>query len=348
VESLARSDLGLSRYRPFKVAIAGYYGFKNLGDELLAASLIASLEKSGVAKSEMVVLSNSPEESRMSFGTHAVNRWNLRDVMQTLSRSETLIFGGGGLFQDTTSLRSCLYYWGLLRMAKIAGCRSAALAQSIGPFRSRTGEILARNGLSLCEIRTVRDQRSLNLLHKWKLEGDLVFDLVMGLPIRENYDKPKVLLVNIRPWEGDLAVKTAKAAAKYAREHSLPIIGVGMAPEDEKLLRSFSATELLPCQEVRLVRNLRDIEDVWQLGGLAMGMRLHFCMISLLSGCPLVAVPYDPKVEAFAQEWEIPLFPQGDLPPLPWPYPCGKKLKRARKKCDESVRRAWKELNSHE
>ncbi|MPN30631.1 hypothetical protein SDC9_178102 [bioreactor metagenome] len=71
-------------------------------------------------------------------------------------------------------------------------------------------------------------------------------------------------------------------------------------------------------------------------------------MISLLSGCPLVAVPYDPKVEAFAQEWEIPLFPQGDLPPLPWPYPCGEKLKRARKKCDESVRRAWKELNSHE
>ncbi|MDD4585875.1 MAG: polysaccharide pyruvyl transferase CsaB [Aminobacterium colombiense] len=343
---MARSDYGLSR--PFAAALAGYYGFNNLGDELLATSAIHYLEKNGVPRERIVVLSASPEETASSFGTHAVDRWSFLEVYRTLRRSEVLLFGGGGLFQDSTSLRSCVYYWGLLHMARIAGCPSAVLAQSIGPFRTGMGAWLARNALTLCKVRTVRDQRSLDVLHSWDLAGELVPDLVMGLSFSKQENAPLALLVNLRPWEGDLSVLTAKTVARYARQHALPVIGVGMAPEDVQLLRSFSASGLLPCKDIRLVRNWREIEEIWSLGGQAVGMRLHFCMISLLAGCPVVAVPYDPKVEAFAKNWGIPLLSNKDLPLVPWPVSGLERVAYVRQECGRSMEKTWKEMSFHE
>jgi polysaccharide pyruvyl transferase WcaK-like protein len=56
----------------------------------------------------------------------------------------------------------------------------------------------------------------------------------------------------------------------------------------------------------------------------AAGMRLHFAILAAMAGVPLVAAPYDPKVEAFAVERQIPvwredslLLPEPCLSPLP-------------------------------
>ena len=47
--------------REFRVALCGYYGFGNLGDELLAEALIAALERCGIKRGEMAMLSASPD-----------------------------------------------------------------------------------------------------------------------------------------------------------------------------------------------------------------------------------------------------------------------------------------------
>ena len=51
-------------------------------------------------------------------------------VVSALRSSETLLLGGRELFQDGTSLRSCLWYWGLVRLRLVMkpkfrapGCR---------------------------------------------------------------------------------------------------------------------------------------------------------------------------------------------------------------------------------
>ena len=57
----------------YRVALAGYYGFGNLGDELLAEAAIAALLRCGVDKDRIVLMSAAPEESRQKFGVDSVD-----------------------------------------------------------------------------------------------------------------------------------------------------------------------------------------------------------------------------------------------------------------------------------
>lgn len=41
-------------------------------------------------------------------------------------------------------------------------------------------------------------------------------------------------------------------------------------------------------------------------------MRLHFCILSVLVGLPLLGVPYDPKVAGLAEGVGFPLWKHGD------------------------------------
>jgi len=41
---------------------------------------------------------------------------------------------------------------------------------------------------------------------------------------------------------------------------------------------------------------------------LAVGMRFHFLVLTLLFGAKAVAVPYDPKVKSLAESWSIPVW----------------------------------------
>ena len=79
--------------RRYRVALTGYYGFGNLGDELLSGASLEALERAGVGRGNVVMLSNDPEGSRRAFGVDSVSRWRLRGVVSALRSSETLLLG---------------------------------------------------------------------------------------------------------------------------------------------------------------------------------------------------------------------------------------------------------------
>ena len=90
--------------KKFKAALLGYYGFGNLGDELLLQACINILAENGIKREEVLVLSNNPEETAKTFHVKSINRWKYREVMSAFRETETLILGGGGLFQDRKSV----------------------------------------------------------------------------------------------------------------------------------------------------------------------------------------------------------------------------------------------------
>ncbi|HRX27120.1 MAG TPA: polysaccharide pyruvyl transferase family protein, partial [Aminivibrio sp.] len=125
--------------RRYRAVLCGYYGFGNLGDELLASALVEAFEKIGVPRDELAILSASPADTERSLSLRAVNRWKTTEVFRLLRESDTLLLGGGGLFQDVTSVRSSAYYWGMIRLASLAGALPWAVGQSVGPFRTLSG-----------------------------------------------------------------------------------------------------------------------------------------------------------------------------------------------------------------
>jgi len=300
--------------RRFDVALCGYYGFGNLGDELLAQAAVRLLEGCGVQRDRIVVLSNDVAETTRFLGTAAVNRWNMRDVFAALRESRTLLLGGGGLFQDSTSFRSPLYYWGIVRMAKLANCRPWCFGQSVGPLNGTLQRFLARDALSACERRGVRDRLSMETLAGWGLGAVFSPDLVFGLdslPFDGKAGEPRLAL-NIRPWRNGLPEQVAEKVGEYARSRGLSVRGIALAEEDARTMEELGCRGLLELEGIdRWNPGARD--SLAFPGGCmgAVGMRLHFCILSAMAGIPLLSVPYDPKVQGFAEMLNVPTWKPG-------------------------------------
>jgi len=142
-----------------RIAVSGYYGFNNPGDEAILLALVSTL-KTLAPGVEITVFSHRPRETRQTYGVKAVNRWNPFSVLWAIWRSDLLLSGGGGLLQDVTGVRSIFYYLGIVLLAKILGRPVIYYAQGVGPVRTRIGRWLTRVISNKVELITVRDEAS--------------------------------------------------------------------------------------------------------------------------------------------------------------------------------------------
>ena len=295
--------------RTFDVLLAGYYGFGNLGDELLAEATVEFLTASGVGRERIAMLSASPGESEVRFGIRAFDRWKFKDVSAAIAQSRSLLFGGGGLFQDSSSIRSCVYYWGLVRLACFKSCTVWALGQSVGPLARTLSRLLTRDALSRCRYLAVRDRASSELLDSMGVRSVEMPDIVMGVMVpdstRENFSS---VLINIRPVQGDSRyARPVMKAARGCVESGIAIKCVALAPEDARTMESCMKSGELPSCEIVTVSCLEDFISVSEGAAGAIGMRLHFGVLSMLRGLKVLLSPYDPKVSGFAENWGISL-----------------------------------------
>src|SRR5579863_8848418 len=148
-----------------RIALSGYYGSGNTGDEAVLAGIVESFARRGVAeRADLTVLSADPDDTTQRHGLRAVDRMSLRAVREALRTSDLLLSGGGSLLQDTTSLRSLLYYLGVVRLARGGGTPVMFYAQGIGPLRRGVSRILVRRVADRVQYITVRDPGSADLL----------------------------------------------------------------------------------------------------------------------------------------------------------------------------------------
>jgi len=292
--------------RSIDVLVSGYYGFGNLGDELLAESAVRLLESAGIERTKIAILSAVPRKTQEDLRVHAFNRWDIREVYRAMKMAKTLLIGGGGLFQDSTSVRSCLYYWGIVRIARLCGTCPWAAGQSIGPFRTAFASCLAKNAFSSCVYRGVRNKSSLGILNNWGLIGNISPDLVMSLKVRRNFQHGNRMLLNLRGGYEKMSRIAVKGAVQFSEKTGLSIIGVAFSEEDVREIEKYHDSGALELEKIVLVKTLSEFEDTLNGASCAIGMRLHFLILALLAGLPLCGIPYDPKVRAFCEEWDIP------------------------------------------
>ncbi|MHB8145937.1 MAG: polysaccharide pyruvyl transferase CsaB [Vulcanimicrobiaceae bacterium] len=304
-----------------RALISGYYGFGNLGDEALLEIIVARLRASFPGL-ELEVLSATPETTASRLGIAATARWNWRLVREAITRADIVLSGGGGLLQSATSIRSVVYYAGILREAVKQRRKTMIFAQSVGPL-DVLGRMLVRHFCRGIDRATVRDARSLSLLHS----------LLPGTPVEQTADP--VFLYDLPAQETDLAregldpsqgpyaiVSVRKVAAlkdgtkaiaravdRLSTDHGLrvgflPLGGASDAEVATTIIRACaSAPMLLPeCGLAKAAAILRGAHAV-------IGMRLHALILAARFGVPFLAIPYDPKVAALCEELGYPLEP---------------------------------------
>lgn len=301
--------------------LSGYYGFNNLGDEALLEIIVEQLRRR-FPGCGVDVLSNDPAATARTYGVESTPRANLRAVRAAIERADIVLSGGGGLLQNVTSIRSLLYYAGIIRSAVRAKKRTMIFAQSIGPL-DFWGKLIVRVMCRGLSVATVRDERSRTLLEPLipntpvRRTADPVFLFEPGVAPLDlaaeglGDDSHPLVVVSVRRWTGADATATALALVvdRLAEEHGarvafLPLGGPSDAEAATVVIRKCqSSPVLLPAYP------LAQAAQVLSRAQLVIGMRLHALIIAARLGVPFVALPYDPKVSALLEDLHYPLPP---------------------------------------
>ena len=317
-----------------RILVSGYYGFGNLGDEALLEVIVSQL-RTRYPYAQLDVLSAKPEETAHELRVEATPRWDAKAVRGAIARADVVLSGGGGLLQNATSLRSLVYYAGIIRTAVRANRKTMVFAQSVGPldFWGKTVVKECCKGLSAA---TVRDARSVDVLSsilpavQVERTADPVF--LYDAPDEEvdlsaeglGPQSDPVVIVSVRKANGmkDRLDVLARAVDRLALTHGARVafLPLGGAPDAEVstliIRKCKSAPVLLPeCSLSRAANIIRGAKAV-------IGMRLHALILAARYAVPFLAVPYDPKVTALCDDLAYPLPPLFTLdPPGPKPEP---------------------------
>ena len=302
-----------------RVLLSGYYGFNNLGDEALLEVIVAQL-RARFPRATLDVLSATPPETSARLGIEATPRWSAGAVRAAIDRADVVLSGGGGLLQSATSLRSLVYYAGVLREAANRKRKTMIFAQSIGPLDA-LGKFVVKSFCRRVDRATVRDGRSRELLHALvpgvpvEQTADPVF--LYDLPVddydlsREGLGDTPYAVVSVRKVnafkEGLHTI--AAAVDRLSGTHGvrvafLPMAGASDAEVSTDVIRQCkSAPMLLPeCTLERAAAILRGAHVV-------IGMRLHALILAARFAVPFLAIPYDPKVQSLCDDLQYPLDP---------------------------------------
>lgn len=303
-----------------RVLLSGYYGFGNVGDEALLEVIVERMRRR-FPNVELDVLSATPEATAEHLGVATTQRWETRAVRASIARSDAVLSGGGGLLQSATSLRSLLYYAGILREAIRQKRKTMIFAQSIGPL-DRVGSALVRRLCRGVDRATVRDERSRALLHA----------LLPGTPVERTADpvflyepgaandvsgeglpgggRPYAVVCvrECAPFAASVGT-IARAVDRLEKTHGirvafLPLGGAGDAAASTSVIRACTSAPVLLPQP-----SLERAAAIVAGAALVVGMRLHALVLAARAGVPFVAIPYDPKVEALLEDFAYPLEP---------------------------------------
>lgn len=287
-----------------KVAVSGYYGFKNFGDELILSILTEKLHEAGA---DVTVFSVDPEFTAKTYGVSSVKTFDPRAVVRTLLECDTLISGGGSLFQDATSLKSVFYYAFVLGLAQLLGKKTVVFAQGVGPLYSPISRFLVKFLFKRASSVSVRDEKSLELMQKWGVDAKLVLDPAFSLTVTPQ-KKENALGVQLRSFEGleeeflqNLACAVAKNACAKVKLFSL------QKSLDLEVCEKFAAVvkELDPQKEVEVVQDnlIEELSGVETL----LSMRFHSLVVALKAGVKCAVINYDPKVQTLSEKYSLPL-----------------------------------------
>lgn len=303
-----------------RVLISGYYGFDNLGDELILKVLVDELKARDV---KITVLSQNPKKTAADYGVDAIKRTSFIDIVDALASANLFISGGGGLFQDATGPMSALYYGGLIHLARFFEVPVVFWAQGVGPLNKPLSQKMTASAMAKCERVIVRDEKSALLAESLTGEKpEVTADPVWLLKLAKKQASPEQasgqepatpwrIGISLRPWH-ELTQARLNALADclnaLAEQREGPVqfkLLPFQKKEDTELLERF-ARQLTGNRRisVEMVEPAQVLDAVGECD-ILLGMRFHSLILGLLYDIPVYGLVYDPKVASLLAMFDL-------------------------------------------
>lgn len=274
-----------------KYVVSGYIGFDNFGDEAIAGVLTKHLKEFGAEK--ITLISSNPEKTSRIYSVDSAGMFKF---FKPVWESDVLISGGGSLLQDVTSLKSLIYYLGIIITALVLRKKVVIFAQGFTPFKTKIGKILTKFVLKKCHKISVRDSKSQELLREMGIEAKLVCDPVFGMKVPKR--EKQGIGLQLRSFQ----TLTEEFLEKLERK---------LDGKEIKLISLQDSIDLPVLEKFKgkLLKNLTVEEAIDEISGLEylVGMRFHACLAAVKAGVKVLGINYDVKVENLAKQAGFPV-----------------------------------------
>lgn len=294
-----------------KLLLAGYIGCGNLGDDAIAVGFMNAAHGDDY---DLMLLSGSPEATYNNYKVHSVPRMDGGAVDKAIEACDALVFPGGSIFQDVTSVRSVAYYTRLVRKAKAKGKKVALLGQGVGPLTTFFGKRMAATAFRAADAVTVRDPSSLSAIKALgvhrpvKVTADSAF--LMGQPSITGEGSSfqvgnmKTVGISARPHgkKGEVVALFGELCQLLYKANYLPVLIEMDKNEDGALIQEISNSQGGKIPDVRKLNTPMQVQERIARMDSLIAMRLHAGILAASVGVPPMMISYDPKVDAFARQ----------------------------------------------
>lgn len=322
----------MARERPrYRIGIVGSYGGLNLGDEAILQSIVQQIRDS--VDAQITVFSRDAEDTRrrhvveQAVATRRLSRAELQPIITEL---DLLLVGGGGLLFDGEArafLREAV-------IAEEAGVPVMVYSVGAGPLRDPAVQAVVRDCLDQAAVVTVRETAAREALEDAGVRAEIEVNAdpalllkpeplsndplasegihhkgpIIGMSVREPGaaapDLTQEVYHQLLANAADYMVDRYGAAVVFVpmergvldMQHSHAVIARMLCPQQATVLKG----EYTPGQLMNLLGRF----------DFAVGMRLHFLILSALMRVPFVALPYASKVGGFLEQVGV------EMPPI--------------------------------
>jgi len=289
--------------------LAGYFGAGNLGDDALLLGFIQGL---GNTEHGITVMSGNPEETYRLYGLRSIDRKNMNAFKTALEVADALVFPGGSIFQDASSVKSVAYYGNLVKMAKAKGKKVIFLSQGVGPLTTFLGKRWAASAFEMADAVAVRDQGSLATLQSLGIKRPIrvTADMAFLLPKPVDTDTMgfavggmKAVGISVRPYGKKDEIQ--KLFGEFARllfnAQMMPVFIEMDKQHDGPLILDISKAQGGKIPDLRKLQTPMQAQQRMARLDAVVAMRLHAGILATTVGVAPFMVSYDPKVTAFAK-----------------------------------------------
>lgn len=318
-----------------KTLILGYYGAKNLGDDMMLDGILDWL---GPQNRVCTVISEDPEDTQRRFNVSAVKNTALLlqwgwyatifkkrgyNLVKAFWNTDELVVGGGDLIRDKNGWKNFFYTVEKIILAQLFGKNTHLINVGIQTPTRLYSRFILRKLLQRCSTVIVRDRRTLNYcksinLNNVTLAPDIAINLHNKYQPKTEWAHPEnkycVLTMRANPnlYKGfDISEHHYKTLAaileNFCKTQTLKLVCVPFQSikgsddntDHEKIKKHFKNQNLIEIKEwnPNIGENIKILSDA----EIVIGMRLHTVVIGASCDTPTVALPYDQKLEEFCE-----------------------------------------------
>ena len=288
-----------------KIAICGYYGRGNLGDEAILQAITKQIKKKNT-RTDVQVLTNK----------------NLLTNAQKMLGADFFIFGGGSILQNATSDASLFYYLTIIRIANLLCKRKIMLANGIGPIIEHKIplKILLRTiarSLNCFDFISVRDTQSQKLLQNLLpnrkihlipdpalIEFTNINQRLMAFSMSDENNNFFAFCPYARSLESNKIHPDtlAKSFTVLSEQYKVrPKIVVFNEKEDLQIARVLK--NRLKNAEIVVPHTAYEAARAFHHAKFVISSRYHASLLAISLGIPMLSVSADPKIIALANDF---------------------------------------------